>query len=121
MKWIRIVSAAGVLACMTGHAQDAQALVDLAIAHNRDLLATQQRIQEAQALLRQAGVRPAPTIEVEGATGRPLGTVGEEEFSVGYFYPIETGGKREKRIQVQPIGSADQGGISGASACCLNW
>ncbi len=107
MKWIRPVSAVGAVFCvLSAPAQEDSArqsverLVGLAIEGNRDLLATRERIQEAQALLRQAGVRPAPTIEVEGATGRPLGTKGEEEYSAGYFYPIETSGKREKRMQV---------------------
>ena len=52
-------------------------LVQTALDRNRDYLAAKQRLAEAQGLLRQAGVRPAPTIEVEGSTGRPLGTVGE--------------------------------------------
>ena len=107
MKWIHPVSAAGAIFCvLSATAQENSAretverLVDLAIERNRDLLATREKIQEAQAILRQAGVRPAPTLEVEGATGRPLGTKGEEEYSAGYFYPIETSGKREKRLQV---------------------
>src|SRR5262249_42475583 len=49
---------------------------------------------------RQAGIRPTPTLEVEGGTGRPLGTTGEEEYSAGYFHPIELGGKRDKRVSV---------------------
>ncbi len=113
MKWIRAVSASGVLfGGLSAPAQenpDSQAmyrLVEQAITHNRDLLAAQERIRETEALLRQAGIRPVPTLELEGATGRPLGTRGEEEFSAGYFYPLETGGKREKRIQVAAQGLA---------------
>jgi len=102
--WIRLVSAVGAVFCvLTAPAQEnsaRQSLVDLAVERNRNLLATRERVQEAQALLRQAGVRPAPTLEVEGATGRPLGTKGEEEYSAGYFYPIETSGKRERRMEV---------------------
>lgn len=78
----------------------AEELVQAALTRNRDFLAVQQRIVEAQGLLRQAGIRPAPTFEVEGTSGRPLGTVGEEEFSAGYFYTIETGGKRDRRVAV---------------------
>jgi cobalt-zinc-cadmium efflux system outer membrane protein len=107
MKWILSVSAAGAAFCILSAPaqenpakQSVERLVNLAIQRNRDLLATQERIQEARALLRQAGVRPAPTLELEGATGRPLGTKGEEEYSAGYFYPLETSGKREKRMQV---------------------
>jgi len=79
-------------------------LVQAGIERNREFLAAKQRIAEAQALLRQAGVRPAPTLEVEGSTGRPLGTRGDEEYSAGYFQPIETFGKRAKRLGVAQKG-----------------
>jgi len=75
-------------------------LVQAALERNREYLAAKARVAEAQALLRQAGLRPYPTIEVEGATGRILGSSGEREFSAAYFYPIETGGKRSRRIEV---------------------
>lgn len=79
-------------------------LVTQALERNRDLLAARQRVAEAQGLLRQAGVRLAPTVEIGGSTGRPLGARGEEEYSAGYFYPIETGGKRLKRVAVSEFG-----------------
>jgi len=75
-------------------------LVRMAVERNKEFLATKQRIAEAQGLLRQAGVRPSPTLEVEQSTGRPLGTRGEEEFSAGYFHTFEMFGKREKRLAV---------------------
>lgn len=75
-------------------------LVRAALERNRDFLATQQRLTEAQGLLRQAGVRLAPALEINTTTGRPLGTRGEEQYEVGYFHPIETAGKRDKRIAV---------------------
>ena len=78
----------------------ASELVRIAIERNRDFLALRQRADEARGLLRQAGVRPVPTVEIEGATGRPLRTVGEEEYSAGYFHVVETSGKRDKRVQV---------------------
>ena len=81
-------------------------LVTQALEKNRDLLAARQRLAEAQGLLRQAGVRLAPTVEVEAGTGRPLGTRGEEEYSAGFFYPFETGGKRQKRVSVAELGMA---------------
>ena len=79
-------------------------IVQLAVTRNREFLALRQRIRETEALLRQAGVRPYPTIETEVATGRPLGTQGEEEYSAGYFQPIETGNKRQKRTSVARFG-----------------
>jgi cobalt-zinc-cadmium efflux system outer membrane protein len=75
-------------------------LVEMALKRNGEYLALTQRIAEAQALLRQAGVRLAPTIEAEVSTGKPLRSPGEEEYSAGYFQPIETAGKRDKRMQV---------------------
>ena len=85
-------------------ALDADEVVNTALTRNRDFLALNERIRETEALLRQAGVRRFPTIETEIATGRPLGTVGEEEYSAGYFQPIETGGKRQKRTSVARFG-----------------
>lgn len=81
-------------------------LVQLALDRNRDLLAARQRVAEAQGLLRQAGVRLSPTVELEAGTGRPLGTHGEQEYSASYFQPIETAGKRNKRVAVGQTGVA---------------
>ena len=75
-------------------------LVEMAIQRNRDFLAVRERIAETQGLLRQAGIRPAPALEIEESTGRPLGTKGEEAFSAAYFHTVETFGKRAKRIAV---------------------
>jgi outer membrane protein TolC len=75
-------------------------LVRAGIANNKDLAAVRERIEEAKGLARQAGVRPAPTLEVSGATGKPLGTIGQEEYGADYSQPIETFGKRGKRIRV---------------------
>ena len=79
-------------------------LILQAFEKNREILAAQQRVAEVRGLLRQAGVRPVPTVESNVSSGRPLGTQGEEEFSLGYFLPIETGGKRPKRLLVAAKG-----------------
>jgi cobalt-zinc-cadmium efflux system outer membrane protein len=39
-------------------------------------------------------------VEIEGSTGRPLGSPGETAFSAGLFHTFETSGKRDKRIAV---------------------
>lgn len=75
-------------------------LVIRATQNNRDVLAVRQRMEGAKGLLRQAGVKPAPTLDVGGVTGRPLATVGEEQFSAGISREFETAGKRSKRIDV---------------------
>ncbi|MGJ5820312.1 TolC family protein [Paludibaculum fermentans] len=83
-----------------GSGVSVEQLIQQSFAQNREILAVQQRLAEARGLLRQAGNRPAPTLESNAGSGRPLGTQGEEEYSVGYFQPIETGGKRPKRLEV---------------------
>jgi cobalt-zinc-cadmium efflux system outer membrane protein len=75
-------------------------LIQRAVERNRDVSALRLRVAEAQGLLRQAGIKPVPTVEFSASSGRALVTKGEEEFSAGYFYPIETGGKRLKRVRV---------------------
>jgi cobalt-zinc-cadmium efflux system outer membrane protein len=70
------------------------------IANNKDLAAVRERIAEAKGLTRQAGVRPAPTLGLNGATGKHLGTIGEEQYGAEYLQAIETFGKRGKRIRV---------------------
>lgn len=79
-------------------------VVQLAIEQNRELQAARQKVVEAQGLLRQAGVRLNPTLEIEGASGRPFGSRSEQEYSAGYFQPIELGGKRDKRTAVGQYG-----------------
>lgn len=83
-----------------GQASSCGELLSQAIQNNRELLSVKQRGDEARGLLRQAGVRPALTLEASGATGRPLGTAGEEQFGAGVAQVLETGGKRSRRIQV---------------------
>ena len=56
-------------------------LIRLAIENNRELAALRQRLPEARGLLRQAGARLAPTLQFSGTTGRPLRTVGEEQYA----------------------------------------
>jgi cobalt-zinc-cadmium efflux system outer membrane protein len=75
-------------------------LVRVGIAINKDLAAVRERILEAKGLKHQAGVRPAPGLSLNGATGKPLGTIGQEEYGAEYSQSIETFGKRGKRIRV---------------------
>jgi cobalt-zinc-cadmium efflux system outer membrane protein len=94
MNWKTIVFPVATLCLATAtHAQAPSRgvlddLVQGAISRNGEILAARERMREAQGSLRQAGVRPNPTLEIEGGTGRLLGTRGEEEYSAGYFYPL---------------------------------
>ena len=111
----KAVVAASAIVCMVGadrgvHAQDrprtTRELVQLALERNREVMAARQRVAEAQGLLRSAGVRPNPTIEGSVETGSPLGNPGDQEYSAGYFHPIEIAGQRRKRQSVGRIGIA---------------
>lgn len=112
MKWRHVVSVPVALASVVALGQPqadqrefrAADLVRMAMERNREFLAVKERVAEAQGLLRQAGVRPSPTLEIEEATGRPLGTRGEQDFSAGYFHTFETFGKRAKRVAVAQKG-----------------
>ena len=84
----------------SGQVHSVNDLIQIAVLRNRELLALRQKVVEARGLLRQAGARPAPSLQVSGATGSPLGSPGKEEYSAAYSQPIETGAKRHKRIQV---------------------
>ena len=90
-------------ACLA-QAQPLDRLVERALASNREYLASLERIREAEALLRQAGVRPAPSLNAEGGSTRLLGAAGSQEYSVAYSHPLELGGKRPKRIAVAALG-----------------
>lgn len=68
--------------------------------NNREVASVRQRAEEARGLLRQAGTRPALTLDASGASGRALGTVGEEQFSAGFSKTLETGGKRSRRLEL---------------------
>src|SRR6202166_1052950 len=81
-------------------------LVRAGLTRNRGVLALRQRVAQAQGLARQAGVRPVPTVEAEGASGRPFGSVGEEQFSAAFVQPVETFGKRKGRLNVAEISVA---------------
>lgn len=73
-------------------------LVRTGIANNKDLAAVRERIAEAKGVVRQAGVRPSPTLGLSGVTGKPLGTIGEEQYGAEYAQTLETFGKRENRL-----------------------
>ena len=96
------------LACASANAQEKASitledLVQESLARNRDVMALRQRVVQAQGLARQAGVRPAPTLEAEAASGRPAGSVGENEFTAAFVQPVETFGKRKDRVRVAEL------------------
>ena len=75
-------------------------LVRRALASNGELAAVRLDIERARARLRQAGLRPNPTLDFEQTTGRFTGSAGESEVSVGLAVPLEVGSKRRRRIDL---------------------
>ena len=75
-------------------------LVRRALASNGELAAARIGIERSRARLRQAGLRPNPTLDLEQTTGRFTGAPGETERSIGVAVPIELGGKRRRRIEL---------------------
>jgi len=108
MQWNRLVHVCAAIALSLGEAfgqglqaeATAKSIIEIALERNREYLAAKAKVMEADALLRQAGIRPTPTIEVEAGSGKLLGSSGDSDFSAAYFHTIETGGKRDRRIQV---------------------
>ena len=83
---------------------DVLELQRLALAGNIELQAVRQEIAAARGFLTQTRLRPNPGVDLTMGTGRPLGSVGERSFEVGYGQTIELGGKRAKRIDVGRVG-----------------
>jgi cobalt-zinc-cadmium efflux system outer membrane protein len=87
-------------------ARSADQLARAAVERSRELQALREKVGEARGLLRLAGLRPAPNLQASGTTGRPFGAPGKEEYTAGVSQPLETGGKRQKRMRVAEIAVA---------------
>lgn len=81
-------------------------LVRASLDRNREVLALRQRVAQFLGLAKQAGVRPAPSLEAEGVSSRPFGSAGEQQFSAAFVQPVETFGKRKGRLQVAELSVA---------------
>ena len=74
-------------------------IVKLAFETNSEIKIAQLEVDRAKARLTQAGLRPNPTLEVEQASGRLVGSPGDGEFSTGISVPLELFGQRNRRIE----------------------
>lgn len=75
-------------------------IVKLAIESNSEIKIAQLEVDKAKARLTQAGLRPNPTLEVDQASGRLVGSSGNGEFSAGVSIPLELYGQRNRRIEL---------------------
>lgn len=78
-------------------------LVGLALSGNLELAAARERLAEARGLVRQAGVRPNPSIDVSVQNGDAFGSTGEREYGFSYSQVMELGGKRSRRMEVAQL------------------
>ncbi|MGI8493948.1 MAG: TolC family protein, partial [Pyrinomonadaceae bacterium] len=78
-------------------------LVESGQSRRADLLAARQRLVIAEGRLRQARLRPNPTLDSEYGSPRFLGGEAESDLSVGVTQVFETGGKRSKRVAVAEL------------------
>ena len=81
----------------TKNGMTADEAVSYALSHNADLLAARKEIEASRALVRQAGFRANPMIEVERKE-QLKGT--DNETMVGGALPLELGGRRSARVLV---------------------
>jgi cobalt-zinc-cadmium efflux system outer membrane protein len=75
-------------------------LIRRALRSNAELAATRLDYERARARLRQAGLRPNPTVDFEYGTGRFIGSPGERGATIGFALPLELGGQRGRRIEL---------------------
>lgn len=78
-------------------------LVRRALASNAELSAARLDIERGRARLRQAGLRPNPTVDFEQTTGRFTNSPGDRQTSIGFALPLELGGKRQRRIDLARV------------------
>jgi len=71
--------------------------VDRALRDNAELTAVQKEVEAGEALLRQAGARPNPTLDVRGS--KQFGGT-DNSFMIEGGLPLELGGRRAARVSV---------------------
>ena len=76
-------------------------LATAALSGNRELQAARDSLKQAEARMTQARLRPNPTLDVTGATDAVFSNEGDNSLSVIVSQPLELGGKRAKRINVE--------------------
>jgi len=75
-------------------------LAQTAIVQNKSLQAAREQLRQAEGRLKQAQLRPNPTLDVSRTTDVLFANEGETGFGITLSQPFELGGKRGKRMQV---------------------
>lgn len=82
----------------TTEGKTADELVRMALANNLEVIAMRKEAEAGEALIRQARLRPNPSVEVRGT--RQIGGMGDNSLMVEGGLPLELGGRRGARIRV---------------------
>lgn len=75
-------------------------IVRRAFESHGEIVVARLEVDKARARLKQAELRPNPSLEFEQSTGALVGTSGDREMSVGLSVPLELYGQRARRIEV---------------------
>jgi cobalt-zinc-cadmium efflux system outer membrane protein len=75
-------------------------LAQTALVQNKSLQAAREQLRQAEGRVKQAALKPNPSLDVSSATDVLFANEGENGFGVTLSQPFELGGKRGKRIQV---------------------
>jgi cobalt-zinc-cadmium efflux system outer membrane protein len=78
-------------------------IINRALTANAEITAARHGVERARARLRQAGLRPNPTVDFEQTTGRLTGSAGERETSIGFSLPLEISGQRKARVDLARV------------------
>jgi len=78
-------------------------LAKTTLSRNRTLRAARESLRQNEARMIQAGLRPNPSIEVSRTTDVMFANDGDSGMSVTVAQPLELGGKRSKRVQVEEL------------------
>jgi outer membrane protein, heavy metal efflux system len=82
------------------HGASSSDLVRRALQSNAELAAARLDLERGRARLRQAGLRPNPTVDFEQTTGRFTGSWGDQATTIGFALPLEIGGQHGRRIEL---------------------
>jgi cobalt-zinc-cadmium efflux system outer membrane protein len=75
-------------------------LAQTALAQNKSLQAAREQLRQAEGRLKQAALRPNPSLDLSATTDVLFANEGENGFAVTFSQPFELGGKRPRRIHV---------------------
>lgn len=97
--FMALLNAASAAAQTSSQPASSDELVKRALSSNAELAAARLEIDRARARLRQAELRPNPTLDFEQQRG-VLNSPGERVTTIGVSVPLEIGGKRGRRLDL---------------------